>query len=93
MLENTKDIIFTIFFRLFLWEIYEIVVRSGWFRFIHYLQKKEDFWESFSPIALELTDRRSSDADQEYIYFIGSETSPSLRYKLLTNITIPSARI
>jgi len=40
MLENTKDIIFTIFFRLLLWEIYEIVVRSGWFRLIYYLQKK-----------------------------------------------------
>jgi len=32
----------------------------------------------------------SSDADQEYIYFMGSETSPSLRCKLLTEIIIPS---
>jgi len=42
------------------------------------------------------TDRRtwldsSSHADQEYIYFMGSETSPSLRCKLLTEINILSA--
>jgi len=35
----------------------------------------------------------SSDADQEYIYFMGSETSPSLSCKLLTEINIPSARV
>jgi len=48
----------------------------------------------------EQTDRRadgwidsSSDADQEYIYFMGSETSSSLPCKLLTEIIIPSARV
>jgi len=34
-----------------------------------------------------------SDADQEDIYFMGSETSPSLRCKLLTEIIIASARV
>jgi len=29
-------------------------------------------------------DQHSSDADQEYLYFMGSETSPSLGCKLLT---------
>ncbi len=29
------------------------------------------------------------DADQEYIWFIGSETTPSLRFKLLTEMRIP----
>jgi len=37
--------------------------------------------------------RTSSDADQEYIYFKGLETSPSLRCKLLTEIIITSARV
>jgi len=36
---------------------------------------------------------RSSDADHEYIYFMGSETTPSLRCKLLTEIIILSARV
>jgi len=36
---------------------------------------------------------RSSDADQKYTHFMGSETSPSLRYKLLTEIIVPSARV
>jgi len=45
-----------------------------------------------------LSDRRtwldsSSDADQEYIYFMGSETSPSLRCKILTEIIISFARV
>jgi len=31
-----------------------------------------------------------SDAGQEYMYFIGSETSPLLRYTLLTKIIVPS---
>jgi len=35
----------------------------------------------------------SRDVDKEYIYFMGSETSPSLRWKLLTEIIIPSARV
>jgi len=35
----------------------------------------------------------SSDADQEYIYLMGSETSPSLRCKLLTEILKPSTRV
>jgi len=30
---------------------------------------------------------------KEYIYFMGSETSPSLRCKLLTEIIIPSAKV
>jgi len=35
----------------------------------------------------------SSHADQECIYFMGSETTLSLRCKLLTEIIIPSARV
>jgi len=50
MLKNTKDIIFSNFF-------FPIIpMGSGCFRLIYYLQKKEDFWENFSPIALKLRD-------------------------------------
>jgi len=31
--------------------------------------------------------------DQEYIYFMGSDTPPSRRYKLRDKIIIPSARV
>jgi len=70
------------------------------------LQKKADFWESFSPIALKTREESFSPialklretslcrkhADHEYIHFMGSETSLSLFHKLLTEIIILSAR-
>jgi len=54
---------------------------------------------SLAPIVSEIsafirTDgKMASDPDQEYIYFMESETSPSLRCKLLTEIIILSARV
>jgi len=42
--------------------------------------------------ALEWAWQTASDPDQEYIYFMGAEMSPSLRCKLLTEIIIPSTR-
>jgi len=46
MLKHTKDIIKK-----------DIVVRSVWFRLIYYLQKKEDFWESFQTDSRTWLDR------------------------------------
>jgi len=31
--------------------------------------------------------------DQKYIYFMGSDTPPSMRYKLRDKMIIPSARV
>jgi len=39
------------------------------------------------------TDGQTDMADQEHKYFMGSETSPSMRCKLLTEIVVPSARV